>query len=82
LHEDPACTYQPTGQPLPIEQVLWSSEAWARLERIPLIFIREKVKKGLEVYAQRNAIRLITPEVLKQGMAGTGRPAWTMKNDE
>jgi radical SAM protein with 4Fe4S-binding SPASM domain len=77
LHEDPACTYQPTGQRLRMEQVLWSPEARARLERIPLTFIREKVKKGLEMYAQRNAIRLITPDVLKEGMAGMGRPAWT-----
>ncbi|HEY5573648.1 MAG TPA: PCP reductase family protein, partial [Anaerolineales bacterium] len=66
---------------LSMEQVLWSPEARARLERIPLTFIREKVKKGLEMYAQRNAIRLITPDVLKEGMTGMGRPAWTMKND-
>ena len=79
LHEDPACTYQPSGQPLQIGEVLWSVEAQSRLERIPLTFIREKVKRGLEAYAQRNAIHLITPEVMKDGMAGMERPKWTMR---
>jgi radical SAM protein with 4Fe4S-binding SPASM domain len=74
LQEDPACTYQPTGRRLEFSQVLWSAEAWARMERIPLAFIREKVKQGLEAYAQRNAIGLITPEVMKAVMAGEGRP--------
>jgi len=44
------------------------------MERIPIVFIREKVKQGLEAYAQRHAIRLITPEVMKEAMAGAGRP--------
>ena len=78
LQEDPACSYQPNGQPLQTGQILWSEEARARLERIPLAFIREKVKNGLETYARRNAIHLITPEVLKEGMAGMERPRWTL----
>jgi radical SAM protein with 4Fe4S-binding SPASM domain len=73
LQEDPACTYQPTGQPLQLSAVRWSAEARARLERIPIAFIREKVRQGLETYAQRQAIPLITPEVMKQAMAGEGR---------
>jgi radical SAM protein with 4Fe4S-binding SPASM domain len=82
LHEDPACTFQPTGRPLQISEVLWNAEARARLERIPLVFIREKVRKGLEAYARRNEIRLITPEVLKEGMAGMERPQWTIKKEK
>lgn len=74
LQEDPACTYQPTGRLLEFAEVLWSVEALARMERIPIVFIREKVKQGLEAYAQRHAIRLITPEVMKEAMAGAGRP--------
>jgi AdoMet-dependent heme synthase len=74
LQEDPACTYQPTGRLLEFAEVLWSVEAQARMERIPIVFIREKVKQGLEAYAQRHAIRLITPEVMKEAMAGAGRP--------
>ena len=74
LQEDPACTYQPTGRLLEFAEVLWSAEALARMERIPIVFIREKVKQGLEAYAQRHAIRLITPEVMKEAMAGAGRP--------
>jgi len=73
LHEDPACTYQPTGKSLELWDVLWSEEAQARLERIPIVFIRGKVKQGLEAYAQRNAIHLITPEVMKEAMAGESR---------
>jgi len=78
LEEDPSCTYQPTGRILEVGGILWTAEARARLERIPLAFIREKVKQGLETYAERNAIQLITPEVMKEGMAGMERPRWTM----
>lgn len=74
LQEDPACTYQPTGQPLERWPVQWSPEAWARLERIPIAFIREKVRQGLEAYAQRQGVRLITPDLMKEAMAGEGRP--------
>jgi radical SAM protein with 4Fe4S-binding SPASM domain len=74
LQEDPACTYQPAGQPLTVREVAWSSEARARLERIPLAFVREKVKDGLETYARRKGLERITPEVMKEGMAGMERP--------
>ncbi|MFQ5629041.1 MAG: radical SAM protein [bacterium] len=74
LQEDPACTYQPTGEPLEIAAFEWSPEAQTRLARIPIAFIRNKVKQGLEAYAQRHNIRLITPEMFKDAMAGEGRP--------
>ena len=74
LQEDPSCTYQPTGRPLRAGIVGWSEEARARLERIPLTFIRQKVQQGLEAYARRNGISLITTEVMKGGMAGMERP--------
>jgi radical SAM protein with 4Fe4S-binding SPASM domain len=80
LQEDPACTYQPAGLPLPAGEVLWSIEAKTRLERIPLVFIRDKVRKGLEAYAQRNSIPIITAEVMKEGMAGMERPQWTIEH--
>jgi radical SAM protein with 4Fe4S-binding SPASM domain len=73
LQEDPACTYQPTGRALEAGEVLWSPEARARLERIPIAFIREKVREGLETYARRNGLHVITPQVMKEAMAGTGR---------
>ncbi len=73
LQEDPACRYQPTGRPLELEEVLWSSEARARLERIPIAFIRGKVKQGMEAFAQRRGVKLITPDVMKDGLAGEGR---------
>ncbi len=73
LQEDPACRYQPTGRPLEFEEVLWSAEARARLERIPIAFIRGKVKQGLEIYAQRQGIDLITADVMKEALAGEER---------
>ena len=73
LQEDPACRYQPTGRPLQIEPVRWSPAAQARLERIPLAFIRGKVRQGLEAHARRQRIDLITPDVMKEALAGEGR---------
>ncbi len=74
LQEDPACTFQPSGRTLEIQQIFWSDQARARLERIPIAFIRDKVQQGLEMYAQRQGITLITAEVMKEAMAGEWRP--------
>ena len=74
MQEDPACTYQPTGQPLQFESITWSPEARSRLERIPIAFIREKVEKGVETYAQRSGSRVITAELMKMATAGMERP--------
>ena len=74
LQEDPACTYQPTGKKLEGHTVLWDSEARARLERIPIKFIRSKVQQGLEAYARSNSIPLITNEIMQQGLQGDARP--------
>ena len=74
LQEDPACRYQPTGRPLQVGAVRWSPEAQARLERIPLAFIRGKVRQGLETYAARQEIDLITADVMKEALAGAERP--------
>ncbi len=75
LQEDPACTYQPSGQPLQFETITWNAEAKSRLGRIPIAFIREKVKKGVETYAQRIGARVITAELMKMATAGMERPA-------
>lgn len=74
LEEDPACPHQPTGRPLDAAEILWSDDARARLERIPIAFIRDKVRSGLESYARRQGARLITAELMKEGMQGDGRP--------
>ncbi len=73
LQEDPACLYQPTGKELAIEEFVWSEDARARLERIPIKFIRNKVQKGVETFAQRKGVHLITAEVLEAGLQGSGR---------
>ena len=74
LQEDPSCTYQPNGQTLNVPDVLWTVEAQARLERIPIKFIRDKVRKGLEAYAQRNDEAVISAKVMDDGLAGMDRP--------
>jgi radical SAM protein with 4Fe4S-binding SPASM domain len=76
LAEDPACPHQPTGRPLDAAEVLWSADARARLERIPIAFIRDKVRAGLESYARRQGARVITGELMRAGMQGDGRPAF------
>ena len=74
LQEDPACTYVPTGRPIDIADVVWAPEAAARLDRIPIRFIREKVRKGLETYAHRHGHRIISAQVMEEGLAGVDRP--------
>lgn len=74
MQEDPACTYQPTGEPLNMPEIAWAKDARARLERIPIRFIREKVRKGLEAYAERHRIGLITDAVMQEALAGMDRP--------
>jgi radical SAM protein with 4Fe4S-binding SPASM domain len=73
MQEDPACTYQPTGQPLPATELQWSAGARERLDRIPIGFIREKVRKGLETYAQGKGVSTITTDLMKEGLSGEGR---------
>ena len=73
LQEDPACTYEPAGAFPESPGSVWTREALARLERIPISFIREKVKHGLEAYARRKAIPVITLELMKEALSGDGR---------
>jgi radical SAM protein with 4Fe4S-binding SPASM domain len=73
LQEDPACTYQPTGHPLQQPELVWTDEARARLDRIPIAFVRDKVRQGLEAYAQRHTIQRITIDVMKEALNGEGR---------
>jgi len=74
LQEDPACTYEPTGVSLEMPALAWSEAAHARLQRIPIAFIRAQVRKGMEAYARRKEVTLITPDVMKEAMSGAGRP--------
>ncbi len=73
LQEDPACRYQPTGRPLEGGEIVWSEGAQTRLERIPIAFIRGKVKQGLEAYARRQGADRITPDLMEEALAGEGR---------
>ncbi len=73
LEEDPACPHVPTGVPLEQTEVLWTAEARARLEKIPIAFIRNKVEKGLEGFARSRGAGEITLELYEQGLQGSGR---------
>ena len=75
LAEDPACLYQPTGRTLARYDIEWSPEAQERLERIPISFIRDKVRKGLEAYADRHGVRRISGDVMQAALAGMDRGA-------
>lgn len=79
LQEDPACRYQPTGRALEPQATRWSAEAQQRLDRIPLAFIRDKVRQGLEAYAQRHGMETITADVMHEALAGEGRSEWMGK---
>lgn len=74
LAEDPACTYQPSGRDIKVASAVWSDAAHARLERIPLAFIRDKVRMGVEAFAERDAVGIITEETMDAALPGYGRP--------
>ena len=69
LQEDPACTYLPIGEKIEFPSILWSEEAHNRLQRIPITFIRNKVKKGVETYAQRHSVHRITTGLMEEAIA-------------
>lgn len=74
LAEDPACTYEPTGEPLDRPETVWSPRARNRLDRIPITFIREKVERGVEAYARRKNQSRITADLMSDALAGMNRP--------
>ena len=75
LAEDPGCTYVPTGVALDERPLVWSAEARARLERIPISFIRGKVERGVEAFARRRGAAVITPQLMEEAIQGSGRGA-------
>ena len=81
LAEDPACPHEPTGIPLDEAEIRWHPEALARLERIPILFIREKVQGALEAFARSRGAGVVTPELMKEGMQGEGRPVFANMPD-
>lgn len=75
LQEDPACTYQPDGTRALLEtaDLVWSTEAEERLARIPIEFIRQKVKSGLEAYARGQGKQIVSAEMFKAALNGADR---------
>jgi len=74
MAEDPACTYQPGTMAAPsMRDVVFSDPVAARLEKIPIDFIRGKVKKGLIAYASRHGLRIITESDMDKAMAGASK---------
>jgi radical SAM protein with 4Fe4S-binding SPASM domain len=74
LQEDPGCSYEPRGGQLEFKQLEWSREARARLERIPIQFIRNKVERGVEAYAGQGSASIVTVDIMKRALAGFERP--------
>jgi len=75
LHEDPACNYQPSGRRLAETPLEWTEPAMARLERIPIRFIRNKVRKGVEQFARRRGVGAITSGLVSEALAADDRSA-------
>ena len=75
LAEDPACTYQPSGQPLPYMDLTWDPEAKARLARIPIAFIRNKTRKGVEAFARSKGKTCVTTTLMTRALSGMHRSA-------
>lgn len=74
LAEDPSCLYQPgTLRVRPSERVVFTDAVMRRMERIPINFIREKVRKGLLAYASRHNLQLVTSEDMEKALAGAKR---------
>ncbi len=75
LAEDPACMYQPTGEGVRPEahSVVFSDAVSQRIERIPISFIREKVRKGLRAYAQSHNLEMVSMVDMDRALAGSKR---------
>jgi len=54
----------------------WSPEAEERIEKIPT-FMRPMIKMGVESYAQKNNISMITPEVMEDSKNAKGDLEWS-----
>lgn len=77
LAEDPACRYQPGTLTLPeAPEIAFSEAVQARVQRIPVVFIRNKVRSGLEAYATRHGLRTVTMADMDRALAGSGRSAF------
>ncbi|MBO6573896.1 MAG: radical SAM protein [Rhodothermales bacterium] len=79
LAQDPACMYQPGSMERPeIPDVAFSDPVIRRIDRIPIAFIREKVRRGLIAYASRHHLSVVTTADMDAAIAGSGRamPAW------
>jgi radical SAM protein with 4Fe4S-binding SPASM domain len=73
LHEDPACNYEPTGRRLDTTPLEWTEPALSRLDRIPIRFIRNKVRKGVEQYARRHGANAVTSALISSALAADDR---------
>lgn len=74
LAEDPACRYQPGTLKIKTpEHVVFTDTVLQRIERIPITFIQNKVRKGLMAYAASHNLQLITSEDMEKALAGSKR---------
>jgi radical SAM protein with 4Fe4S-binding SPASM domain len=79
LSEDPACLYEPGTLEAPeVQDVAFSDPVIQRIDRIPIAFIREKVRRGLVAYASSHNLAVVTSSDMDAAIAGSGRalPGW------
>ncbi len=81
MGEDPWCEYTPPPIPdNPLQKAketgpLWDDAARERLGKVP-IFLRSMVKSGVERYARKKNIAVITPNLMQEmrSYVGRGKP--------
>jgi radical SAM protein with 4Fe4S-binding SPASM domain len=83
LAEDPACRYVPGTLSIKKQEVVVFTDAvLQRIDRIPISFIQNKVRKGLLAYAASHNLQLITTEDMEKALAGAKRTRTIGSNTE
>lgn len=62
-------------------ELSWSPEAEERVEKIPT-FMRPMIKMGVESYARKNNIAVITPEVMEASKNDKGDIEWSQEAEQ
>jgi radical SAM protein with 4Fe4S-binding SPASM domain len=78
MGEDPWCEYEPEGKtpstshgPEPAG-IVWTKEAEERLVKVPG-FLRGMVKRGVETYARKKGLAMVTPAIMSELRKRAGR---------
>lgn len=78
---DSGCPVSMPGATATPSTLSWSPEAEERVEKIPT-FMRPMIKMGVESYARKNNISVITPEVMEDSKNDKGDLAWSKEAEQ